>query len=80
VEADSETGRWTVRGRGGSVDFEFSDRTGRSLLSLGLIQLEPGEAIPALHQRRKARFAMVRYVPTAWAVAMVADILARAVA
>jgi hypothetical protein len=51
---------WTVRGHGGSIDFEFSEKTGHSLLSLGLIQLVPEETISALHQRRKARLAMVR--------------------
>jgi hypothetical protein len=71
---------WAVRGRGGSVDFEFSDRTGRSLLSLGLIELLPGEIPPRPRRSLKAPLAVVRYMPTAVAVAMVAKIMGSAAA
>jgi hypothetical protein len=71
---------WTARGRGGSADFEFSEKTGHILLSLGLIQLEPGAEPPRCCRSLEEPLVMVRYVPTVRAVAKVAKILAGAVA
>ena len=71
---------WAARGHGGSIDFEFSETAGRSLLSHGLIELLPGEKPPGRLRSLKAPLKMVRYVPTAGAVAMVGKLMGRAVA